>query len=65
MPILEAIEQAASHAGVPVDSRIARGRTFRHALENLLDQETVDRVVVPASDAPHAGLSGSDFVWLI
>jgi hypothetical protein len=65
MPLLEAIDQAATREGVPVDARVARGRTFRHALENLLAEETVDRVVVPASADPHSGLSGSDLVWLL
>ena len=65
MPVLEAIEQAATREEVPVDSRVGRGRTFRHALETLLDQEPVDRVLVPASDDPHGGLSGSDLVWLL
>jgi hypothetical protein len=65
LPILEAIDQAATHEGVPVDSRVARGRTFRHALQQVLDEEPVDRVVVPASDDPHTGLSGGDLVWLL
>ena len=65
MPVLEAIEQAATREDVPVDARVARGRTFRHALEGLLDEEQVDRVLVPASGDPHAGLSGDDLVWLL
>ena len=32
MPLLEAVEQAALRAGVPVDARIERGRTPTHAL---------------------------------
>ena len=65
MPVLEAIEQAALREEVPVDARVGRGRTFRHALESLLEEEDVDRVLVPASNDPHAGLSGDDLVWLI
>lgn len=65
MPVLEAIEQAATRQEVAVDARVARGRTFRHALESLLDDEPVDRVIVPATDGPHAGLSGTDLVWLL
>ncbi len=49
MPLLEAIEQRAAAQGVPVDSRIERGRSYRHALLRLLDEETFDRVVVPAT----------------
>ncbi len=48
MPMLEAIEQRASAQGVAVDARIERGRSYRHALERLLGEEPVDRVVVPA-----------------
>ena len=48
MPLLEAIEQAATSAEIPVDARVGRGRTYRHALARLLDEEPVDRVIVPA-----------------
>jgi nucleotide-binding universal stress UspA family protein len=65
MPLLEAIEQAAARADVPVDSRIARGRSYRHALQKLLDEEHFDRVIVPATGNPHVGLSGEDLVWLL
>jgi hypothetical protein len=44
---------------------VARGRTVRHALEGLLAEEDVDRVLVPATDDPHVGLSGDDLVWLL
>ena len=47
MPMLEAIEQRATAQGVGVDSRIERGRSYRHALARLLDRESFDRVVVP------------------
>jgi hypothetical protein len=65
MPVLEAIEQLATRAGVPVDARVARGRTYRHALQRLLDEERFDRVIVSATSNPHAGLSGDDLVWLL
>jgi nucleotide-binding universal stress UspA family protein len=65
MPMLEAIEQLATQVEVPVDARVARGRTYRHALKRLLDEEQFDRVVVPATSNPHAGLSGEDLVWLL
>jgi nucleotide-binding universal stress UspA family protein len=65
MAMLEAIEQRASAKGVPVDARIERGRTYRHALERLLATETFDRVVVSATDTGAAGLSGDDLVWLL
>jgi nucleotide-binding universal stress UspA family protein len=65
MPLLEAIEQRAAAQGVPVDARIERGRSYKHALLRLLTDETVDRVVVPATALPHTGFSGEDLVWLL
>ena len=64
MPLLEAIEQAATKAEIPVDARVGRGRTYRHALSLLLDEEPVDRVIVPAPESRH-GLSGDDLLWLL
>jgi nucleotide-binding universal stress UspA family protein len=65
MPMLEAIEQRATAQGVEVDSRIERGRSYRHALERLLSHESFDRVVVPATAEVGAGFSGDDLVWLL
>jgi nucleotide-binding universal stress UspA family protein len=65
MPMLEAIEQRATAQGIPVDARIERGRSYRHALERLLGRETFDRVVVPASVSGATGFSGDDLVWLL
>lgn len=65
MSILEAIEQRAAAQGVAVDSRIERGRTYRHALERLLADETFDRVVVSATATGTTGISGDDLVWLL
>jgi nucleotide-binding universal stress UspA family protein len=65
MPMLEAIEQRARAQGVSVDARIERGRTYRHALQRLLESEEFDRVVVSATATGHAGLSGDDLVWLL
>ena len=65
MPMLEAIEQRATAQGVAVDSRIERGRSYRHALARLLDRETFDRVVVPATAEVGASFSGDDLVWLL
>jgi len=65
MPMLEAIEQRATGQGVPVDARIERGRSYRHALKRLLGQESFDRVVVSATATGAAGLSGDDLVWLL
>jgi nucleotide-binding universal stress UspA family protein len=65
LPLLEAIEQRAAVQGVPVDARIERGRSYKHALVRLLDHEHVDRVVVSATALPHSGFSGEDLVWLL
>ncbi len=65
MPLLEAIEQRATAQGVAVDSRIERGRSYRHALRRLLGRERFDRVVVPATASGGAGLSGDDLIWLL
>ena len=65
MPILEAIEQRAAAQQVPVDARIERGRSYRHALARLLERESFDRVVVPAGVDGTGGLSGEDLMWLL
>jgi nucleotide-binding universal stress UspA family protein len=65
MPLLEMIEQRATSQGVAVDSRVARGRTYRDALRRLLDEEHFDRVIVSATDSPRAGLSSDDLRWLL
>ncbi len=61
----EAIEQRASAAGIPVDARIVRGRTVRHALRELLAEEPYDRLVVAAGTAHTDGLSAADVAWLL
>jgi len=66
MAMLETIEQRAAAQGVTVDARIERGRSYRHALAQLLAAESVDRVVVPAGNGNgEDGLRGDDLVWLL
>jgi len=65
MPLLEAIEQRASAQGVPVDSRVGRGRSARDALRRLLEQEHFDRIIVSADEDPRVGLSYDDLRWLL
>jgi nucleotide-binding universal stress UspA family protein len=65
MPLLEAIEQQAAAQGLEVDSRVARGRTYRDALRRLLEQEHFDRVIVSATDSPRMGLTSEDLEWLL
>lgn len=65
MPLLEAIEQRAAAADVAVDSRIERGRSYRHALKRLLEHEKFDRVIISAIADPGVGLSDRDITWLL
>jgi hypothetical protein len=52
--LLEAIERP-TRLEVPVDSRIERGRTLRHALAQLIEHERFDRIVVPAQTSRSDG----------
>lgn len=65
MPLLEAIELRASHQSVAVDARIERGRTYRHALRELLAHEHPDRVVVAADTTGTDGFDAADIAWLL
>lgn len=65
LPVLEAIEQRAVRSGVAVDSRIERGRSYRHALRQMLAHEHFDTVVVTAADSGSAGLAPDDISWLL
>lgn len=68
--LLEAIEQRAARAGVPVDARIERGRTVRHALRELIAHERFERMVVAAGsgamgEGTGAGFTPEDVAWLL
>lgn len=65
IPLLEAIEQRARRFGVPVDSRIERGRTNRHALAQTIANERFDRIVVAASGGGNHGFGADDVAWLL
>ena len=66
MPLLEAIEQRATAQGLPVDSRVGRGRSYRDALRRLLEQEHFDRIIVSADrQTRRSGSSGDDLEWLL
>jgi hypothetical protein len=65
LPLLEVVEQRAMLAGVPVDARIERGRTLRHALLELATHEEFDTMVVAAVDATEAGFHPDDIGWLL
>jgi hypothetical protein len=64
--MLEAIEQRAARAEVPVDSRIERGRTVRHALRELIAHESFERIVVAAgADSSGEGFTPEAVAWLL
>jgi nucleotide-binding universal stress UspA family protein len=63
--VFEAIEQRAKRVGVPVDARIERGRSARHALRTALEHERYDRLVVPAAAHGTDGFSADDVAWLL
>jgi hypothetical protein len=66
LPLLEAVEQRATRAEVPVDSRIERGRTVRHALRQLMAHERYERMVVAAAaDGFSEGFTPEDVAWLL
>jgi len=65
MPVLEAVEQAALRAGVPVDARIEKGRTPTHALSRLWSVEHFDRVIAPAGANGHGGFAPKDLTWIL
>jgi hypothetical protein len=65
IPLLEAVEVAATRAGVPVDARIESGRTPIHALERLWGVERFDRVVIPAPSGREPGFSPKELLWML
>ena len=65
LPVLELIDQRASRAGVPIDSRVERGRTHRHALASLMEHERYDTLVVPARTSTSDGFEPADVAWLL
>jgi nucleotide-binding universal stress UspA family protein len=62
LPLLEAIEQRARRAGVPIDARVQTGRSIRHAIKRFLDYANYDRLVVPAGGAT---FGPADIAWLL
>ncbi len=66
IPLQEAIEQRAIGYGVPVDQRIERGRSYRHALREMVSHERFDRIVVAASGrSGNGGFEAEDVAWLL
>jgi nucleotide-binding universal stress UspA family protein len=65
VPMQEAVEQRAVQAGVPVDSRIERGRSYRHAMRQMIEHERFDMIVVGAAAGGEAGFGADDVAWLL
>ncbi len=65
VPLLETIEQRAFGLGVPVDARIERGRTVRHAMREAIAHERYDRLVVAAASGRAEGFHSDDIAWLL
>ena len=65
LSLQEAIEQRATSLGVPVDARIERGRTYRHALRQAIATERYDRLVIAAAHAGGRGVAADDVRWLL
>lgn len=66
LALLESVEQRANRCGVPVDSRIERGRDSRHALREMLAHERYDRIVLAAETASGGdGFSPDETAWLL
>lgn len=65
IPLQEAIEHRAIEFGVPVDARIERGRTYRHALRQTLAHERFDRIVIAAAAQGSHGFDADTVAWLL
>ncbi len=61
----EAVEQRAARQGVAVDSRIERGRSYRHALRQTIANERFDMIVLAAAAGRGAGFGASDVAWAL
>jgi hypothetical protein len=61
----EAIEQRAAAFGVPVDARVERGRTYRHALRQTMANERFERIVIAAATRGGPGFGPDDVAWLL
>jgi hypothetical protein len=65
IPLQEAIEHRATAFGVPVDARIERGRTYRHALRTAIAHERCSRIVIAAAAQGNRGFDPDDVAWLL
>jgi hypothetical protein len=65
IPLQEAIEHRAAAFGIAVDARIERGRTYRHALRQTIENERFDRIVIAAAPHGGTGFDPDDVAWLL
>jgi nucleotide-binding universal stress UspA family protein len=65
LPLQEAIEQRAFAFGVPVDARVERGRTYRHALRRTIAAERFERIVMAAASDGGPGFGPDDVAWVL
>lgn len=65
VPMQEAVEQRAGQAGVPVESRIERGRSYRHAMRQMIEHERFDMIVLAAAAGHGPGFGPADVAWLL
>jgi hypothetical protein len=65
IPLQEAIEQRAAAFGVPVDARVERGRSYRHALRQTIANERFERIVIAAAVEGGPGFGPEDVAWLL
>ena len=65
MPFLDTIEVKAAAIGVPVDSRIEPGRSYRHALKQAFCRGRLDRVVIAAGSSTGEGFGSEDIAWML
>jgi nucleotide-binding universal stress UspA family protein len=65
LPLQEAIEHRAAAFGVPIDARIERGRTYRHALRRTIANERFERIVMAAASNGGPGFGPEDVAWLL
>ena len=61
----EAIELRAAAYGVPVEARVERGRTGRHALRAAIGSERFDLIVIAAAAPGAPGFAPDDVAWLL
>ena len=65
VPMQDAVEQRAAQFEVPVDSRIERGRSYRHALRQTIEYERFDLIVLAAAAGDGPGFGADDVAWLL